>query len=224
MERITNPPRWIISLLGHDFVLNAQTIVMTLIAMAILVGLGLLASRKLSVVPGPLQNSMEMVVESFLNLTRSSLGPESLGYFKLILALFLFILVSNWLGLIPFLSEPTADINTALMMGILGFVVTHAAAIRAKGMKKYLKSYIEPFPLMLPLNLISEVAKVVSISFRLYGNIMGGALILLIVSDLVHQLVLPPFLQLFFGVFTGVVQAFVFAMLTLTYLSFAVKE
>ena len=76
---------------------------------------------------------------------------------------------------------------------------------------------------MAPLNVIGEIAKVVSISFRLYGNIMGGSIIILVVSDLVYQLILPPFLYGFFGLFVGTIQAFVFTMLTLVYISVQMK-
>jgi F-type H+-transporting ATPase subunit a len=76
---------------------------------------------------------------------------------------------------------------------------------------------------MMPLNLIGELAKVVSISFRLYGNIMGGSIIIIVVGHLIYSLVLPPFLNAFFGLFVGTIQAFVFTMLTLVYISVQIK-
>jgi len=102
--------------------------------------------------------------------------------------------------------------------------VAHATALRVKGWRAYVREYFQPFFLMFPLNVIGELAKVVSISFRLYGNIMGGSIIIYVVSGLVRQLVLPPLLNAFFGVFVGTVQAFVFAMLTLTYISVAIQD
>ncbi|MFZ5563439.1 MAG: F0F1 ATP synthase subunit A, partial [Thermodesulfobacteriota bacterium] len=80
-----------------------------------------------------------------------------------------------------------------------------------------------PFFILLPLNLIGELAKVISISFRLFGNIMGGSIIILVVSSLVYSLVLPPFLNFFFGLFVGTIQAFVFTMLTVVYVSVQIK-
>jgi F-type H+-transporting ATPase subunit a len=135
----------------------------------------------------------------------------------------MFLLLSNWLGIIPKLSEPTKDLNTPLSMGIMGFVIAHYAGIRTKGIKQYMKEYMEPIFFMAPLNIIGELAKVVSISFRLFGNIMGGAIIILVISHLIYSLLLPPLLVLFFSLFVGTIQAFVFTMLTLVYISVQVK-
>jgi len=108
-------------------------------------------------------------------------------------------------------------------MGLLGFVVAHFSGIKAHGFKAYAKEYLEPFPLWLPLNIIDELSKVVSISFRLFGNIMGGSIIILVVSYLIYSLILPPFLFAFFTIFVGAIQAFVFTMLTLVYISLKVN-
>jgi F-type H+-transporting ATPase subunit a len=135
----------------------------------------------------------------------------------------MFLILSNWLGIIPKLSEPTKDLNTPLGLGIMGFFIAHHAGIKTKGFKQYAKGYFEPIFFMAPLNIIGELAKVVSISFRLYGNIVGGAIIILVVSHLIYSLVLPPFLITFFSLFIGTIQAFVFTMLTLVYISVQVK-
>jgi F-type H+-transporting ATPase subunit a len=131
--------------------------------------------------------------------------------------------VGNWLGIIPHLEEPTKDLNTPLSLGVLGFVIAHAAGIRSKGIKNYIMEYMEPIFFMAPLNIIGELAKIISISFRLFGNIMGGSIIILVVSHLTYSVVLPPFLFAFFGLFVGTIQAFVFTMLTVVYISVQVK-
>ncbi|MGD8563810.1 MAG: F0F1 ATP synthase subunit A, partial [Desulfarculaceae bacterium] len=97
------------------------------------------------------------------------------------------------------------------------------AGIKTKGFKAYAAEYMQPMFFMAPLNVISELSKVVSISFRLYGNIMGGSIIIMVVSHLVYNLVLPPLLNAFFGLFVGTIQAFVFTMLTLVYISVQTK-
>ncbi len=135
----------------------------------------------------------------------------------------MFLTLSNRLGIIPHLGEPTKDLNTPLSLGVMGFIIAHYAGIRAKGYKKYLKEYCEPIFFMMPLNVIGELAKIVSISFRLFGNIMGGSIIILVVSYLTYSLILPPFLYAFFGLFVGTIQAFVFTMLTVVYISVQVK-
>jgi F-type H+-transporting ATPase subunit a len=135
----------------------------------------------------------------------------------------MFLVLSNWLGILPHLEEPTRDLNTPLSLGIMGFVISHYVAIKTKGLKAYIKEYFEPIFFMMPLNLIGELAKIVSISFRLFGNIMGGSIIILVVSYLTYNILLPPFLNAFFGLFVGAIQAFVFTMLTLVYISVQVK-
>ena len=135
----------------------------------------------------------------------------------------MFLWVCNVLGIIPYMSEPTKDLNTTLGYGILGFFIAHYAGIRTKGLKAYLLEYFQPIFFMAPLNIIGELSKVVSISFRLFGNIMGGSIIITVVSHLVYSLVLPPILNGFFGLFVGTIQAFVFTMLTLVYISVQTK-
>ena len=102
-------------------------------------------------------------------------------------------------------------------------MVAHYVGIREKGFKAYIKSYFEPVFFLMPLNVIGELAKIVSISFRLFGNIMGGAIIILVVSYLTFSILLPPFLNVFFGLFVGTIQAFVFTMLTVVYISVQLK-
>lgn len=224
MEDITRVAQWTVTVGGQQFAVNAATLVMSWIAMGVLVLFALLAARRPQLVPSPLQNVAEVLVHGFHRLVRDTLGRLGHWYLVLVATLFVFILLCNWMGMVPFLEEPTKDLNTALILGVVGFVVAHASAIRVKGWRRYVKGYFEPFFVMFPLNVIGELAKVVSLSFRLYGNIMGGSIIILVVSDLVRQLVFPPLLNLFFGAFVGTVQAFVFAMLTLTYISVAIQE
>lgn len=224
MDEITHLPQIALQLFGVNLVFNTETIIMTWIVMACLIVFAFLASRKIDFLPNPFQVVGELLVNSFYQLTKDALDEEMVNkYFPLICALFMFLLLSNWIGIFPNLSEPTKDLNTPLGMGIMGFFIAHYAGIKTKGIKQYAKEYMEPIFFMAPLNIIGELAKVVSISFRLYGNIMGGAIIILVVSHLVYGLLLPPILILFFGLFVGSIQAFVFTMLTLVYISLQVK-
>lgn len=224
MEDMTIIPQWTLQLFGLNLVLNRNTIIMTWIVMGILIVFGFLATRKKSLLPNPFQVVAELFVGGFHDLTRDALDEAmARKYFPLICTLFMFLVLSNWLGIFPKLSEPTKDLNTPLSLGLLGFVIAHYSGIKAKGFKKYAKEYCEPMFFMAPLNIIGEIAKVVSISFRLYGNILGGAIIILVVSHLVYSVLLPPLLNCFFGLFVGTIQAFVFTMLTLVYISVQVK-
>ncbi len=204
----------------YSFHFNLTAIAMTWIVIALLLFFGYMASRRRHVLPNSMQVVGELLVAQFYGLTESTLGKErAKSYAPLIVALFMFLLLSNWIGAIPHMTEPTTDLNTPLSLGLMGFVLAHYAGIRAKGFKGYIKTYFEPIVFMLPMNLIGELAKVISISFRLFGNMMGGAIIILVVSHLIYSLVLPPFLYLFFSLFIGTIQAFVFTMLTVVYIA-----
>jgi F-type H+-transporting ATPase subunit a len=209
---------------GYRVAINLEVLFMTAVAMLLLVGFSFAAGRRKSLIPGSLQIVGEIIVAQLHGMTEDALGPRlAKTYSPMICALFIFLLVSNWLGILPHLEEPTRDLNTPLSLGLMGFVVAHYAGIKAKGFKAYIRAYFEPVFFLMPLNLIGELAKIISISFRLFGNIMGGAIIILVVSHLTYNLVLPPFLNIFFGLFVGTIQAFVFTMLTVVYISVQVK-
>jgi F-type H+-transporting ATPase subunit a len=214
----------IIPVFGYNITLNLEVVVMTWIVFALLIVLGLFARYKRKILPRPIQVLGELIVSMLYGLTEDALGKElAKTYAPLICALFMFLLLSNWLGIIPHLEEPTKDLNTTFGLGVMGFFIAHYAGIKSKGFKAYIKEYFQPIFFMMPLNVIGELAKIVSISFRLFGNIMGGSIIILVVSYLTYSLVLPPFLYGFFGLFVGTIQAFVFTMLTVVYISVQVK-
>ena len=223
MGDMTTIPTYSFDLFGIMLTVNYVTVFNTWVIMAALIGVALIVRRKLQATPGPAQRIAELYISTMDTLTRETLETTSRAYFPLVATLFIFLLLCNWWGIIPGFDEPTKDLNTPLSLGIMGFFLTHTAAIREKGIVAYLKEYAEPFIIMAPLNMIGELAKVVSISFRLYGNIMGGAIIISVVSWMVYSVALPPFLYAFFGMFVGTVQAFVFTMLTITYIAVATK-
>lgn len=224
MEELAHISQWTVKLFGLNLVFNCETLFMSWLVMALLIVFGFLATRKISIIPSPLKVIAELFVDTFYNLTKDALDEEMAPrYFPLICTLFMFLFSCNMLGIIPGLAEPTKDLNTTLGLGIMGFFIAHYSGIKAKGLKRYIAGYFEPIFFMAPLNLIGELAKVVSISFRLYGNIMGGAIIILVVSNLLYSFIIPPFLYVFFGMFIGLIQAFVFTMLTLVYISVQVK-
>jgi len=223
MENIGFVPRWIFDIAGFHVVLNKETLIMTWIVMAFWILFALIATKQTRMVPNPLQSTAELLIATWDDLVKDSLGLTDRKYFSFICTIFLLFWVSDLLGIIPFLSEPTKDINTTLSLGVVGFVVAHYSGIKVKGIKQYAKEYCEPIFFMMPLNVIGEAAKVVSISFRLFGNIMGGSIIILVVSYLVYSLVLPPFLYGFFGLFVGTIQAFVFTMLSLVYIAVQIR-
>ncbi len=227
--------------------INVLTVFNTLVVMLVLLTLMFLATRKLEKIPGRGQLMVEMFVGAFDNLVASSLEletqRENRKYFPLIASLFCFLLLSNFMGFFPgsLFEEPTGDINTTLSLGIMGMTIATFSAMRAKGLGGYFEELLGPMwsqegaegmariagklsaLFFLPLNVIGELSKIVSISFRLFGNIMGGAIIIIVVSTLTYHLVLPIGMNLFFVFFVGTIQAFVFTMLTLTYIAVAIK-
>lgn len=214
----------IINLFGLRLAFNLEVILFTWIAFGVVILFGYLCARESAILPGPFQALGELLVDQLYQLAEDALDKElAVKYGPMICALFMFLVVSNWLGIIPHLEEPTKDLNTPLSLGVMGFVIAHAAGIRSKGFGNYIKEYMEPIFFMAPLNIIGELAKIVSISFRLFGNIMGGSIIILVVSYLTYSVLLPPFLYAFFGLFVGTIQAFVFTMLTVVYISVQVK-
>ncbi len=224
MEKLGKIHQLIIPVFGYNITINLEVILMTWTVFAVLVVFGLFASRKKDILPRPIQIMGELIVSTFYQLTEDALDKKmAKKYSPLICALFMFLLVSNWLGIIPHLEEPTKDLNTPLGLGFMGFAIAHYAGIKSKGFKAYIKEYFQPMFFMMPLNLIGELSKIISISFRLFGNIMGGSIIILVVSYLTYSVVLPPLLNAFFGLFVGTIQAFVFTMLTLVYISVMVK-
>jgi F-type H+-transporting ATPase subunit a len=270
-----------ITLFGKSISFNPNVLIMTWVVMASLVLIGYLATRRLKVIPGTLQNIVEIIYDFLREITLSTLGSkDGKKYLPFIVTLFLFILASNWIGVfpnflrfigsvialihnifggesvtivaegisnvnmnisntnwysfllnVPEFEEPTRSINTDLALGLVVFVVVHAYGLKNKGLLDYFKDYMDPVPAKAPyifffflnfffyLNIIGALSNVVSHSFRLFGNMFGGFMIIAIVSSLINYLVVPVGLMAFFGLFAGLVQAFVFTMLAVTYIA-----
>ncbi|MGD8370834.1 MAG: F0F1 ATP synthase subunit A [Syntrophobacterales bacterium] len=224
MEGIGKVSQWVFHLGGMRIELNSATLLMTWLIMALILVFTVLATRRREMVPGPWQHLSELLVGWIKDLCVDALGEKwGKRYYPLICALFIFLLLCNWIGIIPYMDEPTKDLNTTLGLGIMGFLIAHGTAIWVKGPKTYVTEYFKPIFFLMPLNVVGEFAKVVSISFRLFGNIMGGSIIIIVVSYLAYGLILPPFLYAFFGLFVGTIQAFVFTVLTLVYIAVQIR-
>ncbi len=172
-------------------------------------------------------------IQSFIDLTTQSLGSFSYQHFAFITALFIFIAYCNLIALIPWLEEPTKDLNTAFALGCISFFYKDYYAIKVHGLGSYIKEFFQPFFLTFPLNVVGHFSKIVSISFRLFGNIFGGSVIVHIYNNAIAGSIIFETLgiisglnlltTLFFIVFEGTIQAFVFTMLSLTYLAIAIQ-
>ena len=187
--------------------------------MALLLGLGLLASRQVSLVPKGAQNVFELIISSLEEFMVEVTGEEGRAFFPFICTLFLFILTCNLIGLIPGFFSPTANINTPLSMALCTFVFTHYLGIKYHG-PKYIKHFLGPIPalapLFFPIEVVGHCARVLSLTLRLFGNIMGEDLVLAILLFLAGKF-LAPLPMMFLAVFTSAVQAFIFTLLAMMY-------
>jgi F-type H+-transporting ATPase subunit a len=203
---------------------NADTLISAWIVSAFLIALALIVRAGLKRKPGRLQTAVEMGLESINGLLSDRLKEKGKKYFPLIATLFLFILASNWLGILPFdLKSPTADINTTASLAILVIVLVQIFGIIEKGLFKYLHKFVEPNPMFLILNVMEEIAKPFSLAVRLFGNMFSKETILVVLTALVAVPLLYPIPILALGLLVGAIQAYVFALLAVFYISMAVE-
>jgi F-type H+-transporting ATPase subunit a len=199
---------------------------MLLIVDLVLLFMALFIRRCLNSRPSKSQIMFEMVYTMLEDFVTETLGKDKAYYTPYIVTLFIFIWTCNMIGMIPIpgFMEPTRNLNVPLGLGLMAVVIVHASAVKFKGAWKHVQEYMPHKNPLFILDIVGEVSKVVSISFRLFGNILGGAIIILVVSSLVNFVIFPIGLNLFFGVFVGTIQAFVFTMLALTYIGVEISE
>jgi F-type H+-transporting ATPase subunit a len=226
-----------------------NTIAMSLLLSALLLALALLVRRQIARKGvGTLQNTFEMFMEQLCSLTREIVRTEPEPYVPLVGTLFLFVFLSNLMGIIPGLSSPTRDISVSAALAAVVFLSVPFYGIHARGLKAYLRSYLKPNPFMLPFNLLGELTRTLALAVRLFGNIMSGELLFLIIVGVVMEIMLPdesiirafeeknftivfiPFtfvLTLFIsvlGLITAAIQAYIFTVLSLVYIGGAVQH
>jgi F-type H+-transporting ATPase subunit a len=198
------------------------------LVIAVMVVFVLAARRRLADIPSGLQNFAEQVVESLNYFTVGTIGPGAERYTPLVGSVFLYVLLMNLIGIIPGLHSPTANITFTLALGVVVFIYVQYEGIRQNGLVGYVKHFMGPMPimapLMIPVELISEFVKPFTLAVRLFGNIFGEDVIILVLAGLgVHLLKIPGlplhFPVLILSLLTDVVQALVFAILTCIYLS-----
>lgn len=198
-------------------------------------------TRNLKKVPtSKVQIFLEYAVITLLNLVKSTMGEEAVrkmpNMVSYIGSLFVFFACSNLVGLLGFRS-PTTDLDTTLAFSLITVFLIYYSGVKAKGMS-YFKGLAEPVAIMLPMNIVSEIARPISLTFRPFGNILGGAVIMSLVyqflgflSSLIPKITIPVFqfaipvpLHLYFDLFSGVLQAFIFVMLTMVFVGNAAEE
>lgn len=189
------------------------------VVMGILVFLSWLATRNLktTVEVSRFQTAMEMIVMAIRTQIKEVSGDNPLKYMPIMGTFFLFIGMSNLMTIIPWFKAPTASLSTTGAFSLCVFVAMPYYGIRNAGIKRYLKKYIDPTPIMLPLNILSDFSSTFSLAFRLFGNVLSGAIIGSVLIMLVPFL-LPLPMQIL-GLLTGMIQAYIFALLAIVYVS-----
>lgn len=209
-----------------SFGLEAHTALM----IYIIIGLTVFAyflGGKARLIPGKAQSIVELVMEAFLDLADETMGHKGRKYFPFVLTIAVFIFVANCLGFVPGLLPPTANLNTTLGLALVVFFATHIIGIKEHGLK-YLKHFVGPVwwlaPLMIPIELIGHIARPLSLSLRLFGNMMGHEQIvgvLLILMPIAYPLL---GISTLLGVFVVLIQAFIFSLLSMMYIGGALEE
>jgi F-type H+-transporting ATPase subunit a len=211
--------------LGH-FAHSYPYIVYSWVVMIILIVLGVLASKSVTLVPTKVQNVMEIIVSALEEFTIDITGEEGRWLFPLLGTVFLYIFTCNIIGLIPGFYPPTASLNTTLSCALVVVIFTHVIGIKYHGVK-YIKHFLGPVwwmvPLIFPIELIGHLARILSLSFRLMGNMMGHELVAGILFALAGLFFAPlPIMVL--GIFVALVQAFVFYLLSVMYFTGAIEH
>jgi len=222
MEEIGHVSQLVFHLGTYQLSVNPKMFIMTWVVMGILILFGFFGGRKLRLVPHFIQTLWEMLIGFIDDLVVSAMDESGRKYVPLFTTLFLFVWVSNIISIVPGLEEPTQFLSTDLGLALMIFIFVQYSALRKRGFIGFFKHHCEPMAIMLPLNVVGELAKVVSHSFRLFGNVLGHAIMLTILSALCKNIGIPILLHLM-GLLVGTIQAFVFTMLGVIYLSVAVK-
>ncbi len=216
-----------------------NTLINTFFVDTFIIGGVVALNKKLSKIPGMLQVIAEYIIETFYSFIETIAGENTKKIFPFVVSFFLVILVTNWSGLIPgistigffrkeagtthfvpFMKNATSDLNATFAMAIISLVATHILSIKAVGIKEYISRYVSLNPINLfvgILEIISEFTKIISLSFRLFGNIFAGEVVLLTISTLFAFVFPIPFI--FLEIIVGFVQALVFSLLTMVFMS-----
>jgi F-type H+-transporting ATPase subunit a len=233
LDRIKLPNLGTLPLLGNmpesmpDHVANAL-LVMGLIILVAVLGSRQIRKNRGNIVPDDrltFRNVLELIVEGVLRLLESNMGGRGREFVFIIGGLVVFILFSNLSGVVPGFDPPTANLNTTAALGLTVFVLTHYFGLREHGIR-YVKHFTGPFwwlaPLMFPIELIGHLARPLSLSLRLFGNIMGDHMVILIFFGLIPFVI--PIVVMTLGIFVAIVQTLVFVLLSMAYFSGAIEH
>ncbi len=218
MERFLEAPR-VIFRIGPLPI--TETVINGWLVMAALMVVGFIATRGLRSRPRGLQTVAEMIVQGCQQLIEMTMGSDKMGFLGYIGSLTMFILFTNLVGLTG-LRPPTSDLNITMGLALITFLMIHYYGARSHGVGGYIKTLAQPVVFLLPINIVGELARPLSLGIRLFGNIIGGTIIMAMIYDGVAVLVPVPF-HLYFDVFVGILQTFIFVALTMVFVGQAME-
>ena len=217
--------------------INTDIVTSTLLAMAIFLFLAFRMRGKITAgVPSKLQLFWEVLTEQVTDLAVSAMGPRGKKFVPIGVTLFLFILICNWIGFIPsamhpgasgeILPAPTGDVNLPLAMALLVIVWVHIESFKARGVRGYFKHYAQPYTALAPINVVEEITKPITMTFRLFGNLFSGGLMIAVMTTLL-PIYIVPFGEIIWKPFDlgiGVIQAYIFMLLAVLYFGMATSH
>jgi F-type H+-transporting ATPase subunit a len=199
----------------------SETVVTTWLVMAIISMTAWILTRRLEFKPSLHQEIVESLFEAVENTIKDVLPIDPWLVLPVLGTMWIFIGFSNLTGLLPGLKTPTADINTTFAFAVISFSLTHVYGIMTEGVRGYLGHYREPTLLLLPIHLMAEVTRTVALAVRLFGNMLSGEMIALILLGVVGFLVPIPFAML--HIIIGLIQAYIFGVLTLVFIAGGIR-
>lgn len=200
----------------------AESVVVTWIIMAFLILLSIFLTRGFKTRNiSKRQAAVEFAVTKMQGLVESMIGEEGVQYVPYLMTVLIYIAVADLIGIFGFKS-PTKDLNVTIALAVMSIVLVQIAAIRAKGVKGWLHNFIEPLPIVAPFNILDLITRPLSLCMRLFGNVLG-AFVIMKLLEMVVPIFLPPLFSLYFDVFDGILQAYVFVFLTSLYIKEAIE-
>ena len=200
-----------------------QTLVNTWIIMVMILVVCAILTKNMQKRPGKAQVIAETIVTVMDGLVGQTMGKDKMKFAPWMLALIMFLAFSNTSGIYG-LRSPTADLNCTVGLALMTFFMTQYNGLKSKGLGGYLKGFLEPMPFLLPINIIGEFANPVSLSFRLFGNLLGGGIIMALLYSalaglMFFPIVIPVPFHFYFDIFSGLLQSFIFTMLSMVFIA-----
>ncbi|HLV09441.1 MAG TPA: F0F1 ATP synthase subunit A [Halanaerobiales bacterium] len=216
-----NPgPKVVFYLFGNQNMPVTDTLITAWVVVLLLLVFSLFLRKRLKIIPGKLQNAVELLLTAIEDQIEPMLPGMGRSMLPFIGTIFIFIGVSNLIGILPLVPSPSGDLNTALGLALVVFLVSQYQSVKVNGFWGYLKGFAEPVAILLPINIIGDLAKPISHSFRLFGNIVGGGIIITLIYQAAPWLIPIP-LHAWFDIFIGLIQALIFGMVAIAYISVA---